>query len=173
MRKYFIYTMMLIFFIIPIPSFIYAIPPAPWEIDEIIGQEAPAFTLEDLDGNSVSLQDYKGKVLLINFWATWCPPCKDEIPSLNQLHKKYSGKDFAVIGISTDDKKKAIVKFIKKHKVDFIIPHDKDGKIMREYKVFSLPTSFLIDKQGNIVEKFLGPHDWVEKDFLKKIDNLM
>jgi peroxiredoxin len=150
-----------------------AVPPAPWEIDEIIGQEAPAFTLNDLEGKPISIKDYKGKVVFINFWATWCPPCKEEIPSLNKLHKKYSGKDFAVIGISTDDSKKAIVKFLKKHKVDFVIPHDKDGKIMREYKVFSLPTSFLIDKQGKIIEKFLGPHDWIEKDFLKKIENLM
>jgi peroxiredoxin len=173
MRKYFIYSVVSVFYVFALSSLALAVPPAPWEIDEIIGQEAPAFTLNDLEDKPISLKDYKGKVMLVNFWATWCPPCKDEIPSLNQLHKKYDGKDFIVLGISTDDSKKDIIKFIKEHKVDFVIPHDRDGKIMREYKVFSLPTSFLIDKQGKIVEKFLGPHDWVDKDFLKKIDNLM
>lgn len=151
----------------------YAVPPAPWEVDELVGQNAPGFTLKDLNDRDVSLEDFRGKVVFINFWATWCPPCKEEIPVINQLYEKYMGKDFVILGISTDDSKKDVARFVEKYKVKFMILHDQDAKIMRKYKGFSLPVSYLIDRQGRITDRFLGAQDWIDENFLQKIDDLI
>ena len=97
---------------------ILAVPVAPWEVEDLMGNTAPDFTLKDLNDNDVSLGDFKEKVILINFWATWCPPCKEEIPSLNQLYEKYKDKDFVLISISTDDSKKDIVTFAEKYNIN-------------------------------------------------------
>lgn len=152
---------------------VFAVPPAPWEIDMLIGRTAPDFTLNDLNGRRISLLDYRGKVVFLNFWATWCPPCKEEVPSLNNLLKKYTNRDFALISISSDNSKSEIAEFVKTHKIKFIVLHDKDGKVSKDYKVFSIPLSFLIDKRGRIVERYFGINDWLDKKFLRKIDGLM
>ncbi|UCG79166.1 MAG: TlpA family protein disulfide reductase [Nitrospirota bacterium] len=163
----------LIIFIAAIAISVNAAPPAPWEVEGLIGGKAPDFNLPDMEGNMVSISDFKQKVIFINFWATWCPPCKTEMPDLNELYKIYKDKDFVLIGISTDNSKKDIEKFLKDQNIDFILLHDKDGKIMKAYKVFSLPMSFLIDRDKKIVEKFLGPRDWTDEEFTKKIDALL
>ncbi|GBD98396.1 thiol-disulfide oxidoreductase ResA [bacterium BMS3Abin07] len=150
-----------------------AVPPAPWEIDELVGQTAPGFTLKTLDGRDVSPADFRGKILFINFWASWCPPCRQEIPDLNELYEKYKGRGLVIIGVSTDNSESDIIKFVKKYKIKFLIVHDKDNKVMREYKVYSLPISFLIDKHGKVVQKYLGARDWAGRDFLDKIEKLM
>ncbi len=173
MGRAFVVVSVSIALIIVLTHSILAVPVAPWEVEDLMGNKAPDFTLKDLNDKDVSLGDFEGKVILINFWATWCPPCKEEIPSLNQLYEKYKDKEFVLVSISTDDSKKSIVKFARKYNIKFMVLHDKDSKVMRKYKGFSLPMSFLIDKKGKIVEKYLGAHEWAEDDFIRKIEGLM
>jgi len=122
----------------------WAIPPAPWEADELMGKTAPAFTLTALDGKKVSLSDVKGKVVLLNFWATWCPPCKAEIPSMNALYQELSAQGFTILAVSSDRKKEHVTRLLEKTPVDFTILHDPENDLASVYKVFALPTSFII-----------------------------
>ncbi|GMT47373.1 MAG: thiol:disulfide interchange protein [bacterium] len=145
----------------------------PWAINEMIGKEASAFSLKNLNGQEVNLMDFHGKVILLNFWATWCPPCIAEIPKLNDLRKRYAEKNFVIVAVSTDRSLSTVKKFIRKHPVSFIVLHDSSIKVSRKYNVFSIPTTFLIDKKGKIVEKFLGGHDWTAPGIRKKIDELL
>ncbi len=141
-------------------SHVWAVPPVPLEADELIGSEAPDFTLPDLDGAEVSLKQFRGKVILLNFWATWCPPCKAEMPSMNKLNQMFKDKGLVVIAISSDRSKKQVKRFLKKTPVSFTILYDPKNKISNIYKVFALPTSLVIDRDGTIVKKVLGGYDW-------------
>ncbi len=149
-----------------------AAPPAPWEIDEIIGMSAPDFTLKSVSGEDTSLSSFRGKVVVLNFWATWCPPCVKEMPSLNKLYKNYKEQGIIVIAASTDNSIAKINKFLKRNPVDFIVVSDPDYRTSRDFKVFSLPTSFLIDKDGKIVKKYLGEIDWMDQSVVEEIKKL-
>ena len=131
---------------------------APWDIDKLIGSLAPEFTLRDTNGREVSLSDFKGKIIFLNFWATWCPACKEEIPTLNRLQQKYRSRGLVVIGISSDRSIKKVKEFIKRHRIDYLILLDSNIEITRKYRVFALPTSFLIDSQGRVIKKFIGAY---------------
>src|SRR3989304_140006 len=103
---------------------------------------APNFTLEALNGKKVSLKDFKGKVVFLNFWATWCPPCVVEMPSMEALHKKFN-------------------KFIKKKGYTFLVLLDSDGTVTSDsYRAIGFPTTYLIDKHGNVVGKAEGAREW-------------
>jgi len=131
-----------------------------------LGQDplsAPAFILPDLNGNKIDLRSFKGKVILIEFWATWCGPCREEIPYLNELHKKYNREGLAVIGISMDRKEpEEIKKFLEKLGVDY--PNLMGNETV--YEAYShlpglgplhgIPATFLIDRQGRVSQRFLG-----------------
>ncbi len=121
------------------------------------GKPAPAFTLQDLDGNKVRLSDYKGKLVILNFWATWCPPCIKEIPDFIMLYDKYKDKGFVMLGISLDQRGINVVKaFKKKFKVNYPILMA-DSKISFAYgNISSIPTTFVIDAQGIIKRAYLG-----------------
>ncbi len=152
---------------------LFAIPPSPWEIDELIGRRAPDFILKSVNGKDVSINSFRKKVVLLNFWATWCPPCKAEMPSMNKLYNFYKDKGFTVVAVSGDNSMKKVVKFLNKKPVDFVVLIDPEKKISRKYKVFSLPTSFLIDKDGKIVNKYLGEQNWMNDDIKKTINDLL
>ena len=133
--------------------------------------QMPEFSLPSaLDGKVVKSNDYKGKVLLITFFATWCPPCRQEVPTLIKLQNEYGEKGFSVIGFSVDEKgPKVVVKMIKKDKINYPILMAK-GKTARDFGgVVGIPTSFLIDKQGEIVKRYPGyvPKSLLEKDIIK------
>lgn len=146
---------------------------APWEIEEIMGKESPNFTLKDLSGNEVSLSSYRGKVILINFWATWCKPCKDEMPSLNSLFNRFKNKGFVILGISIDRSKKPVQKFLDKIPVDFPILLDSDITVAKTYKVFAYPSTFLIDRDGVLSEKFIGEKDWMNSEMTGLIEKYL
>lgn len=118
---------------------------------------APAFTLKDSDGKPVRLSDFKGKVVLLNFWATWCGPCKIEIPWFIDFEQKYKDRGFAVIGVSMDEEGWEVVKpYIARNRVNYRIVVG-DDKIAQDYGgVESLPTTFLIDKTGAIAKTHVG-----------------
>jgi peroxiredoxin len=133
-------------------------------------QKAADFSLKDLNGKTVSLSSLKGKVVLLNFWATWCPSCISEMPSLNKLYKEMKSRGFEVIAVSTDRSASGVKDFRDTHGLAFPIVMDEDREVTRQYHVFSLPTSFLINKEGIIVEKFFGEYDWTGSETKEKIE---
>ncbi len=132
----------------------------PFAADELVGKKAPGFTLKDLDKREVSLASLKGKVVLINFWATWCPPCKAEMPSLNRLYSEYKNRGVVVLAISMDRKEQEVIEYVKRNTFSFKVLLDRKMNTTRDYGVFSLPTSFLIDRNGVIIKRYLGEERW-------------
>jgi thiol-disulfide isomerase/thioredoxin len=135
----------------------------------LLGKQAPAFTLEDLSGKKISLADYKGKALLINFWATWCGPCKLETPWLVDLQKQYAAKGFEILGVDTEDDdvtpadksawakdKAAVAQFVQQERMPYPVLLGGDS-ISHEYGDFeAMPTSFFVDRSGKIIAAQMG-----------------
>jgi len=139
-----------------------------------IGKLAPAFSLLDVNGKKVNLSDYHGKVILINFWATFCGPCKAEMPSLNNLFLAFRNDGLIVLAISTDDSEKPVQYFIKGKTIAFPVLMDKDQEVYFDlYGVLGLPTSFLIDREGIIRDKIRGERVWDAPDMKEKIGMLL
>ena len=146
---------------------------SPMNSDNIVKSKAPDFSLKDLSGKTVSLSAFRGKVVLLNFWATWCPPCRAEMPALNRLQHALKPRGFEVLSVSTDRSVNDIKDFLEKNRVDFPILFDADRSVAKQYRVFSMPTTFLINKNGMIVEKFYGEYDWNEPETKGKIEKLL
>ena len=121
------------------------------------GTPAPAFTLQDLDGKNVSLAGLRGKVVVLDFWATWCPPCVKEIPHFVELHEQYKDKGVEIVGISLDDAGISVVKaFVQKYQIKYPILMT-DGRVDKAFGGISgIPTTFVIDSAGNISKKYVG-----------------
>lgn len=116
-----------------------------------VGDRAPDFTLQGLDGKTHELSDYKGKVLLINFWGTFCPPCVREMPAMQRIYDKYKDENFEILGINLDESTVSVQSFVKQYKLNFPILMDKNT-IRRKYGVSSYPTSFFVDSNGRITD---------------------
>jgi peroxiredoxin/YHS domain-containing protein len=127
----------------------------------VLPRPAPNFTLPNLTGEKVSLENFRGKAVLLDFWATWCKPCVKSMPALQKLHDQFASKNFTVLGISTDeDGKKKVEAFIKKHKIAYPVLLDAEANPAWEtYKVKVIPMMFLIDQKGQIVRKWVGEAD--------------
>jgi len=122
---------------------------------------APEFALKDSSDNTVSLKDYRGKVILLDFWATWCGGCKEEIPWFSEFERKYGAKGFIVVGVSLDEDRWKVVKpFVKKADVPYRIILGDDATA-KKYGIENMPDAFLIDRQGRIAAKYVG---LVDKD---------
>lgn len=135
---------------------------------------APGFSLQDLAAEKVSLSDYQGKVVLVNFWATWCMPCRQEMPSMERLWQKYQNKDFVVVAVSTDEGSPARVKsFVKRLKLSFPVVLDPESTVSDLYQVSGLPVSYLIDQEGHIVSKVTGSADWMSEKSIARIEKLL
>lgn len=127
---------------------------------------APELVLEDLTGNRVSLQDYAGSVVLVNLWATWCPPCKEEMPALQAFYENHQSEGFVLIGIDQEEPLEVVKPFVEEYGLTFPIWLDEDYLAEREFKTNSLPSSFVIDRTGKVrlmwfggvSEKFLEEH---------------
>jgi peroxiredoxin len=140
------------------------------------GETAPAFALEKLEGGKVSMEDYKGKVLVLNFWVTWCRPCKKELPTLMSLYKKFKDKeDFAMLAISCDEEgKKAVEKLFASRNVELPVALDPNREVgFLKYGVSKFPETFFIDKKGNIRYKFAGPRNWTDRKFIDILNQML
>lgn len=118
--------------------------------------KAMDFKLKDLNGKEVSLSDYKGKKVFLNFWATWCPPCKAEMPEMETLYQETKDSDLVILAVNLDEDKDTVQKFISSNKYNFPVLLDTDNIVASKYGVVSIPTSFFIDKEGNIADKHIG-----------------
>jgi peroxiredoxin len=139
-----------------------------------IGKPAPDFTYPDLSGNIVRLSDHRGKVVLVNIWATWCPPCIEEVPSMKSLYQKLKGEKFEILAVSIDQQgKTAVSLFMKKHKLNFTALLDPQGTIAAPYKATGVPESFIVDKNGILVQKIIGPINWESPEVIGFIRDLI
>jgi len=138
------------------------------------GNPAPDFTLKDLAGTSIKLSDLRGKVVVLNFWATWCPPCREEIPSMMRLNSAMAGKDFRMLAISIDEGgKDAVEGFFRKSGMSLPALLDTDQAVGKRYGLTGVPETFVIDKKGVILKKVVGAMDWSSPAVIEYLDNAM
>jgi peroxiredoxin len=135
---------------------------------ESIKGKATDFSLKDINGKDVRLSDFRGKVVMLDFWATWCPPCVNAVPELAALHTKYNSKGFEVIGISMDHSVGDTKRFVAGKNVPYTMLMSSD-KVEKQYGVTTIPVSFLIDKSGKVVRKHLGFAPGVSEEIEKEI----
>ena len=136
-----------------------------------IGTSAPDFVVQDAD-RKVEIRDFRGKIVLLNFWATWCAPCVEEMPSLVQLQQRMKDKGVTVVAISVDVDNDAYHKFLVDHKIDLLTVRDPDQKANNLYGTFKFPETYVIDRNGIVRRKFIGAVDWSQPeivDFLTKL----
>jgi peroxiredoxin len=136
-----------------------------------IGTTAPGFTVQDTD-RKVSLDEFRGKVVVLNFWATWCPPCIEEMPSLVQMQQKMKARGVEVVAISVDADKSAYQSFLKEHNVDLLTVRDPDQKSNNLYGTFKFPETYIIDRHGVLRRKFIGAIDWGTPEILEYLAKL-
>ena len=120
------------------------------------GNQALDFTLETVDGQTVSLSDYHGQVVLINFWATWCPPCRAEIPSLEAAYREHNGHGFVVLGVNVQDPPQVVAPFVDQMDMTYPVLLDLNGTVMQDYRAQGLPMSLLVDRNGVIQVRHVG-----------------
>jgi peroxiredoxin len=140
---------------------------------KVSGQRAPDFTLSGVEGIQVSLQQYKGKVIFLNFWATWCIPCREEMPALEKLHQTYQGQDLVVLAIDHKESPDQVKAFFAKHSLSFPAVIDANGAVFRAYSVTGMPTTYLIGRDGNILARGIGGRDWTTTEAHELLRNLM
>lgn len=137
-------------------------------------KEPPPLRLPALDGHTVDLRQFGGQVVLVNFWATWCPPCIHEMPSLQRLGGKLSGSPFVILGVNIAEGEPAVKNFLQnKIDVDFLILMDTDGQALRQWNVMAFPTSFVIDKQGEIRYALFGSIEWDSAEIITSMESLI
>jgi cytochrome c biogenesis protein CcmG, thiol:disulfide interchange protein DsbE len=136
-----------------------------------IGTTAPDFTVQDSD-RKISLDEFRGKVIVLNFWATWCPPCVDELPSLIHMQENLKSKGVEVLAISVDADKSAYQNFLKTYNVNLLTVRDPDQKSNNLYGTFMFPETYIIDRQGVLRRKFVGPIDWGTPEIVDYLSKL-
>jgi thiol-disulfide isomerase/thioredoxin len=134
---------------------------------------APELNARDLTGAAKTLADYRGKVVLLNFWASWCPPCLREMPSLERLRVKMAGRPLAIVALDSAETPEEVGAYLAKMELGFPVLLDSDGANTRRWKVFALPTSFLLDAEGRVRHVLTGPTEWDEGEALEVIESLL
>lgn len=134
---------------------------------------APDFTLPDLEGKLHNLADLRGRVVVLNFWATWCPPCIDEMPSLQRLHRALADQGIAVVAVSVDERFSDIGAFVRKFQLTFTVLHDDGKKVSRKYQTFKYPETYILDREGRLKSKVVGPRDWATPTVIRDLVELL
>jgi peroxiredoxin len=140
---------------------------------KVAGKAAPDFTLPSIDGQQVSLQQYRGKVVFLNFWATWCIPCREEMPGLEQLHQKYQSEGLVVLAIDLKESAEQVKTFFQKHGLSFPSLLDQQGSVFRDYLVAGMPTTYLIGRDGKLFARGIGGRDWTRAEAQELIRTLV
>jgi peroxiredoxin len=136
------------------------------------GKPAPDFTLPDLDGNQVSLHDYQGKLIFLNFWATWCIPCREEMPAMEQLHQTFQPQGLVILAVDLKESPDKVKAFFDQHRLSYTALLDESGSVFRDYQVVGLPTTYLIGREGTLLARGVGGRDWTQaegKDLIRAL----
>jgi peroxiredoxin len=137
-------------------------------------KKAPHFCLDELNGGKVQLNALKGKIVFLNFWATWCGPCKEEMPSMEALYQHYKERDFLFLTISVDyGGPEPVRKFIEKHRYRFPVLFDPEGKTLDLFEISEIPATFIIDKKGKMIGRVMGPRNWSSPEVFSLIDQML
>lgn len=136
-------------------------------------REAPKFVLPDLSGKVVRMDDLRGKVVLLNLWATWCPPCIEEMPTLEALSKKMTGRDFVLLAISEDEHSEDVAPWIEQRGLTFPVLLDARGQVGADLGITGYPETFIVDRTGRIVHHHIGYRDWAEPGIVAALERLM
>lgn len=142
-----------------------------WNADQnppLVGKPMPDFSLEADKGGKVSLDDYKGKILVLNFWASWCQPCIEELPSLDAFARTFQGKGVEVVAVSVDDDDKAYNDFLQKHPLAMKTVRDREKRASINYGTFKYPETYIADRNGHLLRKIVGPADWMDERVIQQ-----
>ena len=134
---------------------------------------APDFSLRGEDGKPYRLADFRGQVVVLNFWATWCPPCRYEMPSMERAHKKVQGEKIALLAVNVGESEEQVFEFTGRYPVTFPLLLDEEGKVIRLYPVIGLPTTFIIDPRGRVTHRAVGGREWDEDRLLGQLRQLI
>ncbi len=143
------------------------------DLHAIAPYPAKALALSDMSGKKFDLASYRGRVVLVNFWATYCPPCLKEMPSMERLQKRMAGKPFAILSVNVGEQNSDVQAFLKQVPVTFPILMDRDASRLKAWKAFALPSSFVVDAQGRVRYVMFGGTEWDEPDALGKLMALL
>jgi cytochrome c biogenesis protein CcmG/thiol:disulfide interchange protein DsbE len=130
------------------------------------GDSAPDFSITADNGRTITAADFGGKLLLLNFWATWCAPCIEELPSLDQFQRQFANSGLVVLGVSADKDEKTYRRFLSRVNVSFLTARDPENKISADYGTFKFPESYLINRDGKVVMKVINATNWVDEKML-------
>jgi len=133
---------------------------------------APAFDLKDPQDRPQRLADYRGKTVILNFWATWCPPCREEMPSMQRAYEAVSGDDITLVAINVGEDAETIREFLESYPVEFPLPMDLDSSVVLSYPVKGLPTTFVIDPDGRLAYVATGGREWDDPKILDQVRSL-
>jgi len=154
-------------------AFIYVIYDGIHEHITEVGDSAPSFTITADDGHTISVPNFGGKVLVLNFWASWCPPCVEEAPSLSELAAQFNNRGVIVLGVSIDKDEKAYRDFLKRYNPAFLTARDPEIKISADYGTFKIPETYIIDSRGKVLQKVISNTDWTDPRMTSFIGSLL
>ena len=135
--------------------------------------KAPDFTLKNLEGSEVSLNDFEGKVVFLNFWATWCGPCRAEMPSMERLWQRFKEENFVILAVDLRESREEVVSFMEEHGLTFPVLLDSKGRIGSMFGARAIPTTYLIDFAGEVVGRAVGARNWDSEDAFQLIESLL
>lgn len=134
---------------------------------------APDFNLKGEDGKTYRLFDYRGKVVVLNFWATWCPPCREEMPSMERAHQKVKSEKIVILAVNVGETEGKVFEFTGRYPVTFPLPLDIDGTVIQKYPVIGLPTTFVIDPHGIVTHRAIGGREWDSDILLNQLRKML
>jgi len=138
-----------------------------------VGDTAPDFTITADNGRTITRENFGGRLLVLNFWATWCAPCLEELPSLNQFAKEMAGSGVVVLGVSMDTKAEAYRAFLNRTQVSFLTARDPGAKISADYGTFKYPESYIIDSNGKVLQKIIGATNWTDGTMVNAVKSFL
>ena len=138
-----------------------------------VGDNAPDFSITADNGRTYTVSSFGGKLLVLNFWATWCPPCIDELPSLNEFQKRFAKAGVVVVGVSVDKDEKAYRDFLARWRLSFVTARDPDRKINADYGTLKFPETYIIDRNGKVLRKLINAQNWMGERMIQDVASLL
>jgi cytochrome c biogenesis protein CcmG, thiol:disulfide interchange protein DsbE len=153
--------------------FVYVIYDSFHEKIVVVGDSAPDFSVTTENGRTITPSNFGGKLLVLNFWATWCPPCIDELPSLIEFQRRFEKSGVVVLGVSVDKDEKAYRDFVSRAQLSFLTARDPDNKINADYGTFKFPETYIIDGRGKVLRKIISAQNWMSERVISDVESLL